>query len=228
MCNRARFVGEPETIVERFGAKWLAERPMDNRFNPQELVPFGRGWVVRDNARGRGVDVIGWDVLGGQAKRPMKSGGPPRPLAMTNVRNLGLPQWRRLAEKPQNRCIIPLTEFCEWSPTTYSVDGGKPIKGEMWFAVPDQPVFGVAGFWQAIGDKPGFSMVTCNPNDLVAPIHPKAMITILAEVDWHRWLTGSYEDAVALQQPYPADLMMVRGPVLPTQKNNGWRKHVRH
>ena len=42
MCNRARYHGEPDTLVERFGAKWLADRPMDNRFNPQELVPFGR------------------------------------------------------------------------------------------------------------------------------------------------------------------------------------------
>ena len=45
MCNRARYLGEPETLVERFGAKWLADRLMDNRFNPQELVPFGRAWA---------------------------------------------------------------------------------------------------------------------------------------------------------------------------------------
>jgi putative SOS response-associated peptidase YedK len=60
-------------------------------------------------------------------------------------------------------------------------------------------------------------MVTCDANELVAPIHPKAMITILHEDEWDRWLTGSYEDAVALQQPYPADLMTVRGPVFPTR-----------
>jgi putative SOS response-associated peptidase YedK len=154
------------------------------------------------------------DVLGGQAKRPMKAGGPPRPLAMTNVRNLGLPQWRWLAERPHNRCIVPLTEFCEWTPTKVPERG---IKGEMWFSVIDQPIFGIAGFWQAIGDKPGFSMVTCDPNELVAPIHPKAMITILHEDEWDRWLTGSYADAVALQQPYPADLMAMRGPVFPTR-----------
>ncbi|WBO23911.1 SOS response-associated peptidase family protein [Sphingomonas abietis] len=214
MCNRARMLGEPETIRERFGAKWLADRPMDNRFHPQELVPFGRAYVVREDDRGRGVDVMAWDVLGGQAKRPAKVGTPPRPLAMTNVRQLNLPQWRRLAEKPENRCIIPLTEFCEWS---RDKDPEMGIKGEMWFATTDQPIFGVAGFWQMIGDKPGFSMVTCDANEMVKPIHPKAMITILREDDWDRWLTGSYEDAVALQRPYPADLMTVRGPVFPTR-----------
>jgi len=215
MCNRARYLGEPETLRERFGAKWLAERPMDNRFNPQELYPFGRAWVIREDGRGRGVDVMAWDVLCGMAKRPMKAGGPPRPIAMTNVRQLGLPQWRRLAQDPRNRCLVPLTEFCEWS---RGKDPEKGIKGEMWFSVVDQPIFAVAGFWQAVGDKVGFSIVTCDPNELVAPIHPKAMITILHEDEWDRWLTGSYEDAVALQQPYPADLMTVRGPVFPTRK----------
>lgn len=214
MCNRARYLGEPETLVERFGVKWLADRPMDNRFDPQELVPFGRAWVIRHNDRGRGVHVMHWDVLGGMAKRPSKIGTPPRPLAMTNVRSLGLPQWRRLAEKPENRCLIPLTEFCEWS---RDKDPEHGIKGEMWFSVTDQPIFAVAGFWQAIGDRPGFAMVTCDPNELVAPIHPKAMITLLEEADWDRWLTGSYEDAVALQRPYPSDRMAVRGPVFPTR-----------
>jgi putative SOS response-associated peptidase YedK len=32
---------------------------------------------------------------------------------MTNVRQLGPAQWKRLAAKPENRCLIPLTEFCE-------------------------------------------------------------------------------------------------------------------
>jgi putative SOS response-associated peptidase YedK len=44
------------------------------------------------------------------------------------------------------------------------------------------------------------------------------MITIPHDDEWDRWLTGSYEDAVALQQPYPADLMTVRGPVFPARE----------
>jgi putative SOS response-associated peptidase YedK len=61
-------------------------------------------------------------------------------------------------------------------------------------------------------------MVTCAPNQLVAPIHPKAMITILHEADWDRWLTGSYGEAVALQRPFCAERMTVRGPVFPTRQ----------
>lgn len=49
----------------------------------------------------------------------------------------------------------------------------------MWFAVPEQPVFAAAGFWQHTQEGRGFTMVTCDANELVAPIHPRAMIAIL-------------------------------------------------
>lgn len=203
MCNRARMAGEPETLVEQFGAGWLTARPRDNRFNPVELVPKARAYVIRNEAGRRGLDVMAWDVLAGAAKWPM-----------TNVRNLALPQWKRLAERPENRCLIPLTEFCEWTPEKDAVEG---IKGEMWFAT-DQPIFAVAGFWQAAGGNRCFAMVTCEPNELVAPIHPKAMVTILRPGDHARWLEGDFADVVALQAPYRSDRMTVRGPVFPTRR----------
>ncbi len=212
MCNRARFDGEPETITERFGSEWLADKPMDNRFDPKELRPFGRAYVVRNEADRRGLDVMEWDVLAGQAKQAG------RKVAQTNVRTLHLPQWRSLVTDPANRCLIPLTEFCEWArePTDLG-DGKKPIKGEMWFGVTDQPVFAIAGFWRQVGEQRYFAMVTCDANELVAPIHPKAMITILRPDDHERWLTGSYDDVLSLQRPYSADRMTVRGPVFPTR-----------
>lgn len=204
MCNRARMAGEPETLATRFGAEWLVERPRDNRFNPRELYPKARAYIIQREAGTNGLDVMEWDVLAGAAKFPM-----------TNVRQLQLPQWRRLASAPENRCLIPLTAFCEWTPKP---DPEQGIKGEMWFSVTDQPTFAVAGLWQQIGDKRCFAMVTCDANELVRPIHPKAMVTVLAEKDHEQWLTGSYEDALALQRPYPAERMAVEGPVFPTRK----------
>ncbi len=205
MCNRARLSGEPETLFARFSASWAQDVVRPNK-DPVELFPKSKAFVIREERDRRAVDLMLWDVLGGAA-----------PWPMTNVRNLGLPQWRRLAAPPHNRCLVPLTEFCEWTPDKHKVGEGAPIKGEMWFDVPDQPVFAVAGFWQQTVKGAGFTMVTCDPNELVAPIHPKAMVTILREADWDRWLRGSYDDVVALQQPYPSELMTTRGPVFPTR-----------
>lgn len=208
MCNRARFDREPETLFNSTG-RLFSERPRDNRFDPRELRPKGRAYVIREEGGERGWDVMAWDVLGGQAKWPM-----------TNVRNLDLAQWRRLADDPANRCIVPLTEFCEFTPAKHDLGDGKPpLKGEMWFSVVDQPVFAVAGFWQHTKSGPGFTMVTCDPNELVAPIHPKAMITILDPRDIDTWLHGSGDEARALQQPFDANRMAVRGPVFPTRRD---------
>jgi putative SOS response-associated peptidase YedK len=136
MCNRARFAGEPEALHERFGSSWAQDVARPNR-DPQELYPKSKAYVICEEAGRRVVDVMAWDVLGGAASWPM-----------TNVRNLALPQSKRLAAEPENRCLVPLTEFCEWTPEKHKVGNGAPIKGEMWFAVPSQPVFAVAGFWQ--------------------------------------------------------------------------------
>lgn len=61
-------------------------------------------------------------------------------------------------------------------------------------------------------------MVTCDPNELVAPVHPKAMITVLHEADWAAWLSCPLDDVVSYQRPYPAELITVRGPVFPTRR----------
>jgi putative SOS response-associated peptidase YedK len=200
--------GEPETL---FGsaATLFSDRPRDNRFDPRELRPKSRNYVIRENDGKRAWDIMTWDVLGGKASWPM-----------TNVRRLALPQWHKLAERPENRCLVPLTEFCEFTPEKHDLGDGKPpLKGEMWFSVTDQPVFAVAGFWQRTEAWNGFTMVTCDPNELVSPIHPKAMITVLESSDVDTWLRGSYDEIVALQRPYNAGRMSVRGPIFPTRRD---------
>jgi putative SOS response-associated peptidase YedK len=206
MCNRARLKGEIETIWGSI-AELFSERPRDNRFDPQELRPKSRSYVIREQGGVRDWDVMTWDVLGGKAAWPM-----------TNVRNLAMPQWRRLAERPENRCVVPLTEFCEFTPDKHDLGDGKPpLKGEMWFSVIDQPVFAVAGFWKPTEGGNAFAMVTCDANSLVEPIHPKAMVTILEASNVDVWLSGSYDEICSLQRPFDPTRMAVRGPVFPTR-----------
>ena len=169
MCNRARLSSELKTLFARFDASRAQDVVRPNS-DPVELAPRSKAYVVRREDGRRVLDVMSWDVLGGGAAYPM-----------TNVRDLG--RWRALASRPESRCLMPLTEFCEWTPDKHRVGEGRPLKGEMWFAVPAQPVFAVAGFWQRTAKGPGCTMVTCDPNELVAPIHPRAMITILHEAD---------------------------------------------
>jgi putative SOS response-associated peptidase YedK len=89
MCKRARLSSEPETLHPKFDAIWSTAVP--NRWLMQ-LTPKSQAPVIRSADSQRIIDMMAWDVLGGQV-----------PWPTTNVRNLKLTQWRKLAEDPAQR-----------------------------------------------------------------------------------------------------------------------------
>ena len=144
----------------------------------------------------------------------MRWGFPPPPSIgtrpVTNVRNLKSGYWRPWL-KLEQRCLVPVTSFCEWT-------DGRP-KVTHWFALSDErPLFWFAGIWRRwTGERKGesgehrlFAFLTTAANDTVRPIHAKAMPVILAsEENCETWLTGSVEDALALQEPAADDLLRI-------------------
>jgi putative SOS response-associated peptidase YedK len=144
----------------------------------------------------------------------MRWGFPPPPnlgaVPVTNVRNLKSPYWRGWL-KPEWRCLIPATSFCEWTDT-------RP-KVTHWFALDEsRPLFAFAGIWRLwtgerkgeAGEKRLFSFLTSDSNDVVRPIHAKAMPVLLTtEHEWNTWLEGSIADAIALQRPLPNELLRI-------------------
>ncbi|MGO9007118.1 MAG: SOS response-associated peptidase [Beijerinckiaceae bacterium] len=151
---------------------------------------------------------------GGRELGLMRWGFPPPPnLAtrpVTNVRNLKSPYWRGWL-KTEWRCLVPATSFCEWTDS-------RP-KIPHWLAVDmSRPLFAFAGFWRPwTGERKGesgehrlFAILTTEANDVVRPIHAKAMPVILTTQDeFEQWLMGSVEAATALQRPLPNELIRV-------------------
>jgi putative SOS response-associated peptidase YedK len=189
MCNRYRQVKTREDLSRIFEA-----RPLEGRPEPAtELFPKRPAPVIRKLGDGsRVLDVMAW-------------GFPPPPksrASVTNVRNLSSPFWRSALNRPDRRCLVPVTEFCEW-------EGEPGSKRERWFSLPASETFAFAGVWRPVVGDRAFAFLTCEANPLVAPIHAKAMPVILHPEDYDRWLDGAVEDACALAQPFPSQLMAV-------------------
>jgi putative SOS response-associated peptidase YedK len=144
----------------------------------------------------------------------MRWGFPPPPnlgtAPVTNVRNLKSPYWRGWL-KAEWRCLVPATSFCEWT-------DARP-KITHWFALDEsRPLFAFAGIWRLwTGERKGetgehqlFAFLTTASNDVVRPIHAKAMPVLLTtEQEFDTWLDGSVNDAIALQRPLPNELLRI-------------------
>lgn len=190
MCNLYSMTATVDEIRRMFG-------PFDgDRANLppfDEIYPGQQAPVLRRDSTGRlKLETMQWGFPGPPAAKS-------RPV--TNVRNLQSPFWRSALVRPDRRCIVPVTRFCEWTAEPLAQTGRK---AKIWFgpAEEEPQMFGFAGLWRP-GDSGGFmAFLTCAANAIVAEVHPKAMPVILDGDDSIRWLDGDVADACALQRPF--------------------------
>ncbi len=142
-----------------------------------------------------------WGLLG-----PSSHGGFP----VTNVRNIASPHWRALLG-PANRCLAPFTAFSEYEDA--SPKGKKVLRQ---FASPGRGMLMFAGLWRTwradrgakkepnIGKHVLFSFLTTQANDVVRPVHAKAMPVILqTHEERQEWLSAPVETVAEIQARVP-------------------------
>jgi putative SOS response-associated peptidase YedK len=195
MCNHYR--NHPEAI--QTWAEYVGWTHPHSPFSEIKLDiwPKYSALVVRDLGGERILDQMTW---GFRWERAGKKPGTKVKENTTNIRNLDSVLWRNWIGKPEFRCLVPFTSFAEPKP-----NAGRD---EVWFNVLGATVSAFAGVWRPTDDPARgnvFAFLTCEPNPLVAPYHPKAMPVILDPADYDHWLSG--EDAVSLAQPFPSQLM---------------------
>ncbi|MBA3880117.1 MAG: DUF159 family protein [Sphingobium sp.] len=192
MCNRYRLTVDQAELADRYGARILEHGHLPEG----DVFPKREAWVIRE-LNGLVIDRMAWGfplVRAGRATKPV-----------TNVRNLTSGFWRSALATPARRCLVPFTEFSE-----YGQQRGLDRKLRLhWFRVPSRRIASLAGIWRPTNDGAVFAFLTCEPNSLVAPIHPKAMPVVLHQEEEALWLGGSLDDVLTLAAPFPAQLMRV-------------------
>ena len=182
-------------FIEEVHLRGLAAAPPADvpvRMRPQVSGPALKEWV------GKKIKET-WGFPG-----PAATKGRP----VTNVRNLASPFWRSALSNVERRCIVPVTRFCEW---TAEPDPETKRKRKVWFGMHEdhEPLFAFAGLWRPAEGGPFMAFLTCEPNQTVGAIHPKAMPVILGRDDLDSWLSDPHETACSLARPYNDDLMRV-------------------
>jgi putative SOS response-associated peptidase YedK len=203
MCGRFYLLTDLSVIRERFAVaeSALAALPLGDLL-PGQAVPA----VIRDG-KNRLV-LFRWGLIPSWAKDPAIG------RKLINARA------ETLAEKPSfknafkaRRCLIPADGFYEWT-------GEKGKKQAARFRLASGEPFGFAGLYETWRPPAGDPIRTCTivttePNGLIAPIHDR-MPVILPREGESLWLDPAVHDAALLRPllaPYPAAWMVMEAPL---------------
>ena len=207
MCNLYGVRVSLATYLAHFQAAedWRNQMSIEKDY----VAPGKPGMVIRQQEGQRVLSTMLWGFPTKEPrKRAPKEGQLPFTVEWwTNARNLGSNMWKGALSRPEQRCLVPFDRFAE--PKAKAERSG-PGDVNWWFSNADGSIGAFAGIWKEDPDLGRvFSFLTCEPNPLVAPKHPKAMPVILAPEDYDTWLSTDYPGACALAQPYPSQLMSV-------------------
>lgn len=222
MCNRyAADIRKAGLAREYFGFEEWSETGINTIL---EVFPKSLGPVLVRRAEG----ALVWKAMRWGLPGPASTGGAP----VTNIRNLASPHWRPLL-KVEHRCLVPFTAFSEYEDA--SPKGAKQIR---WFAPPERGMLCFAGIWARwrgdygskkepnVGDHFLFSFLTTEPNDLIRPVHAKAMPVILrSEAEREEWLTAPVDAVAGIQaRVLPDEALEILGEAEAADYVGGYRK----
>lgn len=200
MCGRFVQSQAAEKYAEFLGVHEIKIDPLSPSYN---VAPTDQVYAVAEHEGHRLLGAFRWGLLPFWAKdRKMAA----RAINARSETAAAKPTFKESLAK--RRCLIPADGFYEWQ---------RKDKGKLphYIYNKDGTPLVFAGLWSSWKDpETGERLRTCTiltgePNDLVAPIHDRMPVSLPPEV-WEAWLDRDMDDAaqaVKLLNVYPADRM---------------------
>jgi putative SOS response-associated peptidase YedK len=204
MCGRYTLSStDPARIRARFGLDESATLEEEPRYN---IAPTDPVLAIRRTAEGRReAGQLRWGLVPGRWAE--RRSGPP----LINARAETLRTQPAFAESfRERRCLIPADGFYEWR---HDERGKTPV----WISRPDGDLFAFAGLWAELPRRDGSgtlhscAIVTCEPNELIRPIHDRMPVVLAADLE-APWLDPELdqEQLLSLLRPAPTQALVTR------------------
>jgi putative SOS response-associated peptidase YedK len=203
MCGRYVSASPPDELARYFAVDKVAESVHEPHYN---VAPTSDVQAVFEKDHERRLDVFRWGLVPFWAKDVSIGNRAINARAETLAEsNLFKGAFER------RRCIVPADGFYEWRKVP-----GQRKKQPVYIRRRDGEPLAMAGLWEVWRgpDKEGEPLFSCTivtgePNDLVAPVHDR-MPVILPVQAWEEWLARDQRDLAALSSlllPLPSELL---------------------
>ena len=187
MCGRYTFIAPASTVEQRFDAKFTEPAPTTFNAAPSQRLP------VITNAAPNQIQLLNWGLVPSWSRDPA---GGPKPINARAETLAEKPSFRHLLGR--RRCLVLADSFFEWQATAA---GKVPHR----ILLRDEQPFAFAGLWDEWLDRttgelrPTFTIITTEPNELMAGIHNRMPVILPGRAAEQAWLDDGL-DMAAHQQ----------------------------
>ena len=176
MCGRYTFIAPAPTAEQRFNATSVEPVPTTYNAAPSQRLP-----VITNAAPGQ-IQLLTWGLVPAWARDPA---GGPKPINARAETLAEKPAFRQLLGR--RRCLVLADSFYEWQATPA---GKVPHR----ILLHDEQPFAFAGLWDEWLDRatgelhPTFTIITTEPNALMAGIHNRMPVILPTRAAERAWL----------------------------------------
>ena len=213
MCGRYTFIAPAPAVEQRFDAFFTEPAPANYNAAPSQRLP-----IITNAAPGQ-IQLLSWGLVPSWSKDPTGHGpaAGPKPINARAETLAEKPSFRQLLGR--RRCLVLADSFYEWQATPA---GKVPHR----ILLRDEQPFAFAGLWDEWLDRatgelhPTFTIITTEPNALMASIHNRMPVILPTRSAEQAWLDDDLGLAAHQQLLVPYDAAAMREYVISKRVNS--------